>query len=162
MAQCYNKCYDWAYSSQLNVLIMYKLKPSTQQHKIQTCTNHHCQHCNSHIDVQISMYNINMPEIAKEKAKAWFRRAELIPSSLVLFIEESISSSFRSIRDCAEIAAWAAAEAASEPTMADKNATWENTSVTQFSSSVLHIQSKQQYGTRQLMKHACHQHAHRR
>jgi len=51
------------------------------------------------------MYNINMAEIAKEKAKTWFRRAELIPSSLELFIEESISSSFRSTRDCAEIAA---------------------------------------------------------
>ena len=111
---------------------MYKLKPSTQQHKIQTCTNHHCQHCNSHIDVQISMYNINMAEIAKEKAKTWFRRAELIPSSLVLFIEESISSSFRSTRDCAEIAAWAAAEAASEPTMADKNATWKTLQLLSF------------------------------
>lgn len=43
----------------------------------------------------------------------------------MLFIEVSISPSFRSTRDCAEIAACAAAEATSEPTMADKNATWE-------------------------------------
>ena len=68
----------------------------------------------------------------KEKAKTWFQRAEVIPTSLVLFIEESISSSFRSIRDCAEIAAWAAAEAASEPTMADKNATWKTLQLLSF------------------------------
>jgi hypothetical protein len=43
----------------------------------------------------------------------------------MLFIEVSISPSLRSTRDWAEIAACAAAEATSEPTMADKNATWE-------------------------------------
>jgi hypothetical protein len=48
-----------------------------------------------------------MAEVAKGKKEgkdmAW--TAEFIPSSMALFTEESISPSFRSTWDCAEIAA---------------------------------------------------------
>jgi hypothetical protein len=58
-----------------------------------------------------------------------------------MLIEESVSLALISTWDCAEIAACPAATATSEPTMADKNATWENNAISQFAASIVtHIQ----------------------